>query len=118
MELYNEGKTAVHEVGHWFGLLHTFEGLSCDSTDRGDFVDDTPQEMTPTEGCPTGKDSCPGDMGLDPIGNYMDYSSDAWLVTLFYLFPPHFSLAACRWNLVFFFSCGFRPSLDEKIMLV
>ncbi|KAL9004588.1 MAG: hypothetical protein Q9188_002597 [Gyalolechia gomerana] len=80
MQDYNQGKTAVHEVGHWFGLLHTFEGNSCASTDKGDFVDDTPQEMTATDGCPAGKDSCPGSKGLDPIGNYMDYSNDAWLV--------------------------------------
>ncbi|KAL8906121.1 MAG: hypothetical protein Q9207_002210 [Kuettlingeria erythrocarpa] len=74
---YDQGKTAVHEVGHWFGLLHTFEGMSCSSANRGDYVDDTPQESTPTDGCPAGKDSCPGSAGLDPIGNYMDYSTDA-----------------------------------------
>ncbi|KAL8936718.1 MAG: hypothetical protein Q9216_004786 [Gyalolechia sp. 2 TL-2023] len=80
MQGYNLGKTAVHEVGHWFGLLHTFEGNSCAGGERGDFVDDTPQELTATEGCPAGKDSCPGSEGVDPIGNYMDYSSDAWLL--------------------------------------
>ncbi|KAL8691773.1 MAG: hypothetical protein Q9218_003074 [Villophora microphyllina] len=77
MQSYDQGKTAVHEVGHWFGLLHTFEDLSCSASDVGDYIDDTAQESTPTSGCPVGKDSCPGSTGVDPISNYMDYSTDA-----------------------------------------
>ncbi|KAM0328543.1 hypothetical protein ACHAQA_004950 [Verticillium albo-atrum] len=73
-----QGKTAVHEVGHWFGLLHTFNGLTCNPF-GGDMVDDTPQESVATTGCPVGKDSCPDQPGLDPIHNYMDYSSDSCL---------------------------------------
>ncbi len=74
---YNLGKTAVHEAGHWFGLLHTFEGYSC--TGDGDFINDTPFEMQSTDGCPSKppKDSCPSETGVDPIHNYMDYSTDA-----------------------------------------
>ena len=75
---YDRGKTAVHEVGHWFGLLHTFQDNTCDSASQGDYVDDTPQEATSTVGCPKGKDSCPTRFGLDPIRNYMDYSIDEW----------------------------------------
>ncbi|MCJ1225842.1 hypothetical protein MMC12_002491 [Toensbergia leucococca] len=74
---YNEGKTTVHEVGHWFGLYHPFEGNTCDPSSTGDFIADTPQESTSTNGCPAGKDSCLSDPGLDPIHNYMDYSADA-----------------------------------------
>jgi len=77
---YQMGKTAVHEVGHWFGLLHTFQGNTCAASDAGDFVDDTPQESVSTDGCPPAqgmaKDSCPGVEGLDPVHNYMDYSND------------------------------------------
>ena len=78
MQTYDEGKTAVHEVGHWFGLLHTFQDQTCEPGATGDFISDTPQEAVATEGCPVVKDSCPGQEGLDPVNNYMDYSSDAW----------------------------------------
>lgn len=77
MQGYNMGMTAVHETGHWLGLLHTFEGYACSGD--GDFIDDTPFEMQSTDGCPATppKDSCPTVDGVDPIHNYMDYSTDA-----------------------------------------
>lgn len=69
---FRRGFTAVHEIGHWMGLLHTFEN-GCDPP--GDEVDDTPAEAYPTKGCPARKDTCPGP-GSDPIHNFMDYSKD------------------------------------------
>jgi Pregnancy-associated plasma protein-A len=61
-------QTAVHEVGHWLGLRHTFEG-GCSAT--GDRIDDTAPEAIPGTTCAAPRDSCPGDNRTDPIENYM-----------------------------------------------
>ncbi|KAF9472422.1 zincin [Pholiota conissans] len=72
-EHYNMGRTLTHEIGHWLGLFHTFEG-GCDDG-VGDNVADTPPAMSGSDGCPVGRDSCPGG-GPDLINNFMDYSYD------------------------------------------
>ncbi|WP_053990795.1 M43 family zinc metalloprotease [Mangrovimonas sp. TPBH4] len=71
---FNLGRTMTHEVGHYLGLYHTFEGGCSD----GDFCDDTPAIAEENYGCPTNADSCPVPTGFpDMVENYMDYTNDA-----------------------------------------
>ncbi len=75
---FNLGKTAVHEVGHWLGLYHTFQG-GCDA--YGDHVGDTPAHTSPNHGKPDiGRhNACPTEQNNAPINNFMNYVDDEWM---------------------------------------
>lgn len=80
-----DGRTLTHEVGHCFGLYHTFQsgcGGSCNSS--GDFICDTPPAADATYDCSSGTNTCSNDqIGGSPynsnvpdqIENYMSYNS-------------------------------------------
>lgn len=73
---YDQGRTATHEVGHYLGLWHTFDG-GCGSSSAcyttGDLICDTNPESQPYFGCGSSYSSCGSS---DPIHNYMDYTDD------------------------------------------
>ncbi len=68
------GRTLTHEVGHYFGLRHPFQG-GCSG---GDQVADTPPVALASNGCPLGANSCSNDSPdlPDMLENYMDYSDE------------------------------------------
>ena len=77
--VYNLGDTGTHEIGHYLGLAHTFEG-GCST--KNDLVSDTPSEKSPDFYCTEGRNSCKdgsGPIQYDPIHNFMDYSDDVCL---------------------------------------
>ena len=74
--IYNQGRTATHEVGHYLGLFHTFQS-GCGSAGApyttGDLISDTNRQQSPNYNCPGGASSC---SSSDPIENYMNYTQD------------------------------------------
>lgn len=74
---YDGGRTATHEIGHWFNLRHIWgdDGDGCSGTD---FVDDTPNQAGQNHGAPAFPTlSCDNGPYGDMFMNYMDYTEDA-----------------------------------------
>ncbi|MEO5979178.1 MAG: choice-of-anchor J domain-containing protein [Chryseolinea sp.] len=70
---YNKGRTATHEIGHFFGLNHIWgdDDNACTGTD---YVDDTPNQAGSTGGCPTHPHvTCDVNSMFQ---NYLDYTND------------------------------------------
>ncbi len=71
---FNKGRTATHEIGHWFNLYHIWgdDGTACTGSDE---CSDTPNQADENYGTPSFPQvSCSnaGDMHM----NYMDYVDD------------------------------------------
>lgn len=79
------GRTLVHEVGHYFDLLHIWgddEGKCPFTGGADDGIDDTPLQSYPSSGCYTYPkyDGCTKTGDGIMFMNYMDYSSDTCLL--------------------------------------
>lgn len=77
---YNEGRTLVHEVGHYLGLFHLWDNDGCGS--ENDFVSDTPPQYQSYYGKPTYPQYSCGTSNM--FMNYMDYVDDEMLLMFIY----------------------------------
>jgi hypothetical protein len=67
---YDKGRTASHEIGHCFGLVHIWGDSNCGT----DYCTDTPTAHTSNFGCPTVTNCI--STGNEMVQNYMDYTDD------------------------------------------
>ena len=73
---FNKGRSATHEVGHYFNLRHIWGDT--DDCSGSDMVADTPNAATPNFGTPSFPSvSCNNGPNGDMFMNYMDYVDDA-----------------------------------------
>lgn len=78
---FDLGRTLTHEMGHYLGLFHTFQG-GCGSPGApytsGDLIADTVPEAAEGTGCAAPPTTCGGGQPIS-IENYMNYSDDRCL---------------------------------------
>ncbi|MCP4123889.1 MAG: PKD domain-containing protein, partial [Bacteroidetes bacterium] len=98
LSVYNLGRTATHEAGHYLGLPHIWgNGDESGQCGADDGFSDTPNAEGSTYGCP---DQVASSCGVvDMTMNYMDYVNDACM----YMFSEQqattmYNYAATKWS--------------------
>jgi hypothetical protein len=78
---FDLGRTATHEIGHYFNLSHIWGEARVPTCTDSDFVDDTPNQWGPNTGKPAfPHETCANTPNGDLFMNYMDYVDDDAMV--------------------------------------
>jgi hypothetical protein len=78
---FNLGRTATHEIGHYFNLSHIWGEARVPTCADSDSVDDTPNQWGPNFGKPEFPSAtCGNAPDGDMFMNYMDYVDDDTMV--------------------------------------
>lgn len=126
---YNQGRTVVHETGHYLGLYHSWgdedgcsgsdfrqlpgncliAGSDIVGGDNDNTIGDTPNQGAPTIGCPgsTQTDNCNSSAPGVQFQNYMDYTDDACysMFTQLQVKRMEYMLTNCRSSLFNSLAC-------------
>lgn len=115
----------VHDIGHYFGLLHTFDNgcVNFNCLLDGDRVCDTPPDMSQyTCGAQSCTTAATDTTGLSPftgpvpeLPNYMDYSSCMETFTIGQRTRMHDMIAAFRASLLQSNGCGANPGQPAPV---
>ena len=81
LDTRSDGEVLVHEIGHYLGVYHPWQGscmggTSTDCDTKGDLCCDVAQSQFRVFDCSSTINTCPDSSDTDAVRNYMSYSGD------------------------------------------